>query len=40
MLMPLAFLAGFMTIITAPGLIAQHLQSRKTAKSEHTGAEV
>lgn len=29
MLMPLAVLAGIMTVLTAPGLIAQHLSSRR-----------
>jgi len=38
MLVPLAFLAGFMTVVTAPGLIAQYLEERKTAKADETGA--
>lgn len=34
MLTPFIFLAGFMTVITAPGLIALHLQDRRNAKKE------
>lgn len=33
MLLPLAILAGIMSVITAPGLIAQHLSARR-AKAE------
>ena len=34
MLLPFAILAGFMTAITAPGLIALHLKDRREAKTE------
>ena len=34
MLVPFAILAGFMTAITAPGLIALHLEDRRKAKAE------
>ena len=34
MLLPFMILAGFMTAITAPGLIALHLEDRRKAKSE------
>lgn len=34
MLVPFAFLAVFMTAITAPGLIALHLEDRRKAKEE------
>lgn len=34
MLLPFAILAGFMTAITAPGLIALHLEDRRKAKAE------
>ena len=34
MLVPFAFLAGFMTVVTAPGLIAQYLEARKAKRSE------
>lgn len=37
MLVPLAILAGIMSVITAPGLIAQHLAARR-AKAEQTEA--
>jgi len=37
MLMPFAILAGIMTVLTAPGLIAQHLAARR-ARSEQTEA--
>lgn len=33
MLIPLAILAGIMSVITAPGLIAQHMDARR-AKAE------
>lgn len=33
MLVPVAFLAGFMTIITAPGLVAQYLEARKAKRA-------
>lgn len=34
MFVPFAFLAVFMTAITAPGLIALHLEDRRKAKEE------
>jgi hypothetical protein len=34
MLVPFLFLAGFMSAITAPGLIALHLEDRRKAQSE------
>mgnify|MGYP001800377218 CR=1 FL=1 len=34
MLIPFAILAGFMTAITAPGLIALHLEDRRKAKQD------
>lgn len=34
MLVPFAFLAGFMIVITTPGLIALHLEDRRKAKQE------
>ena len=34
MLLPFAILVGFMTAITAPGLIALHLEDRRKAKAE------
>lgn len=36
MLVPFAILVGFMTTITAPGLIALHLEDRRKAKAEST----
>ena len=33
MAMPLLVLAGIMGVLTAPGLIAQHLESRKAKAS-------
>ena len=34
MLVPIAVLAGIMSVITAPGLIAQHLESRRARKAQ------
>ena len=34
MLVPFMILVGFMTAITAPGLIALHLEDRRKAKAE------
>ena len=34
MLIPFAVLAGIMTVLTAPGLIAQHLASRRAGATE------
>lgn len=34
MLMPFAILAGFLAAMTAPGLIALHLEDRRNAKRE------
>ena len=34
MLVPIAVLAGIMSVITAPGLIAQHLAARKARNAE------
>lgn len=34
MLAPIIFLAAFMAVITAPGLIALHLEDRRKAKQE------
>lgn len=33
MAMPLLVLAGIMSILTAPGLIAQHLEAKKARKA-------
>ena len=33
MLTPFIFLAGFMLVITTPGLIALHLEDRKAARA-------
>lgn len=33
MAMPLLILAGIMSVLTAPGLIAQHLEARKAQKA-------
>lgn len=32
MIAPLGFLLGFMAVITAPGLIARHLEERRAAQ--------
>lgn len=37
MLVPFAFLAGFMTLITAPGLIAQSLEERRRKMADSEG---
>lgn len=34
MAMPILVLAGIMSVLTAPGLIAQHLQARKKKAEE------
>lgn len=34
MLLPIVLLGGFITAITAPGLIALHLEDRRKAKAE------
>jgi len=33
MITPILFLTGFMAVITAPGLIAKHLETRKAKKA-------
>ena len=38
MALPILILAGIMSVITAPGLIAQHLEARK-AKAEGLNTE-
>lgn len=37
MLVPVLFLVGFMAAITAPGLIALHIEDRRKAKAEANG---
>lgn len=34
MLLPIVFLGGFITAITAPGLIALHLEDRRKAQTK------
>ena len=38
MLTPFLFLAGFMAVITTPGLIALHLEDRRSRNSNTEGA--
>ena len=40
MALPILILAGIMSVITAPGLIAQHLEARKAKKSNGGLTEV
>jgi hypothetical protein len=37
MLMPLGILAAIMTVLTAPGLIAQHFASRRSRQPRQEG---
>ncbi|MEO0982499.1 MAG: hypothetical protein AAFX03_07585 [Pseudomonadota bacterium] len=39
MVFSLSILAGIMTVITAPGLIAAHLENRKAARDAAAGDE-
>ena len=38
MLVPFAILAGILSVVTAPGLIAQHLERRRNAAEEQVDA--
>lgn len=40
MLMPFAVLAGILSVLTAPGLIAQHLEARRRKAADLQEGEV